>query len=147
VPDIKTSFLKKSFTLIAENIEPDVERALTVALIDPPGPFDGQLKPSQLELLKNEPGIVDILVGLDRLEQGQDWLIQQTLNSNRQRRRLEAEIIRLRRQLQEERVIREERERAVLDQSKIELWPLFKKVLIWALTVGAATLLGIKLLH
>lgn len=149
---------KKSYPMPAENIEPDIERLLTIPLASAPGPFEGHLKPEQLNLLKDEPGVVDMLIGLDKLEQGQDWLIQQSLNSNRQRRRMEAAIIRLRNfvdleiekvreDLEAERRLREEKQRFLDDKSKLDLWPVIVRAILWGAAVGLATYLGVKLGH
>ena len=148
----------KKYVIPAENIEPEVERQLTIGLVQPPGPFEGHLKAEQLSLLKNEPGIVEMLIGLDKLEQGEDWLIQQSLASNRQRRGMEASMIRLRAfihaeveklsgDLEKERILREEKQRALDDKSKLDLWPLIVKVIIWAAGLGLAVTLGVKLGH
>jgi hypothetical protein len=127
---------KKVYNIPSESIEPEVERQLTVARIDPPGPFPGYIKPDQLEKFKNEPGIVDLLIGLGRLEEGQDWLIQQSINSNRQRRRIEAELIRLRKELADEKRMREEQERAAADKTKLDVWKLIMRVIPWLILAG-----------
>ncbi len=128
--------MKKRYTIPIEDIESDIKRQLTIPLVDPPGPFNGYLDPEKLKMLENKPEILDILTGLAKLEEGVDWLVQQSLFSNRQRRSMEAEILRLRKQITDEKREREEKQRATDDKSKFDIMDLLKKVIPWLLTAG-----------
>lgn len=130
--------VRKIYTLVQERIEPEIERDLTIPLIEPPMPFKGYLTEEQVSDFKDSPGVVPMLVGLSKVEQGQDFVIQHLLNLNRYVRMIQAEQFRLRQRISKE---TEDRQAA----SRIDLWDIIKRVVVWVLISGAAGAVGYTL--
>lgn len=92
----------RRYRIMTDDIPEDVRDELTIPMLMAPDSPRGSLTPDQLKAFAHEPGTVEILLGISKVEETAHQAIELELNANRQLRRLESRQIQNRRKVEEQ---------------------------------------------